>query len=100
MVIDLLRERREEPNEELLGLMDQSARRMVSMVRGLLNISKLQSDHSGTGNWKTCELSEVIRHTMQPLVINANAKHIALNFHPPVQEPVLRADSSPRLSNL
>jgi len=34
----------------------------------------------------------VIRHAMQPLVINANAKHIALNFHPPVQEPVLRAD--------
>src|ERR1051325_1719604 len=44
MVIDLLREGREEPTEELLGLMDQSARRMVSMVRGLLDISKLQSD--------------------------------------------------------
>ncbi|HEU0040590.1 MAG TPA: HAMP domain-containing sensor histidine kinase [Verrucomicrobiae bacterium] len=91
MVIDLLRERKEEPTEELLGLMDQSARRMVSMVRGLLNISKLQSDTVEL-ELEDMRLSEVIRHTMQPLVINANAKHIALNFHPPVQEPVLRAD--------
>ena len=91
MVIDLLREGREEPTEELLGLMDQSARRMVSMVRGLLDISKLQSDKVEL-ELEDMRLSEVIRHTMQPLVINANAKHIELNFHPPSQEPVLRAD--------
>jgi signal transduction histidine kinase len=91
MVIDLLRERREKPNEELLGLMDQSARRMVSMVRGLLDISKLQAEHVEL-ECEELRLSEVIRHTMQPLVINANAKNIALNFHPPIREPVLRAD--------
>ncbi|MFN2542567.1 MAG: sensor histidine kinase, partial [Chthoniobacterales bacterium] len=73
MVIDLLRERREEPTEELLGLMDQSARRMVSMVRGLLDISKLQSEKVEL-ELEDMRLSEVIRHTMQPLVINANAK--------------------------
>jgi signal transduction histidine kinase len=91
MVIDLLREGREEQTEELLALMDQSTRRMVSMVRGLLDISKLQSDTVEL-ELEDLKLSEVIRHTMQPLVINANAKHIALNFHPPVREPLLRAD--------
>jgi len=91
MVIDLLRERRDEPTEELLGLMDQSARRMVSMVRGLLDISKLQSDTVEL-ELEDMRLSEVIRHTMQPLVINANAKHIALNLHPAIREPLLRAD--------
>jgi signal transduction histidine kinase len=91
MVIDLLRERREQPNEELLGLMDQSARRMVSMVRGLLDISKLQADKVEL-ELEDMRLSEVIRHTMQPLVINANAKQIELNFHPPIPEPTLRAD--------
>jgi signal transduction histidine kinase len=91
MVIDLLRERREEPIDELLGLMDQSARRMVSMVRGLLDISKLQADKVEL-ELEDMRLSEVIRHTMQPLVINANAKHIELNFHPPIGEPVMRAD--------
>ena len=91
MVIDLLRERREEPTEELLGLMDQSARRMVSMVRGLLDISKLQAETVEL-ELEDMRLSEVIRHTMQPLVINANAKHIELKFHPPIREPVVRAD--------
>ncbi|MFL6590946.1 MAG: sensor histidine kinase, partial [Chthoniobacterales bacterium] len=44
MVIDLLREKHQQPTDELLGLMDKSARRMVSMVRGLLDISKLQAE--------------------------------------------------------
>jgi signal transduction histidine kinase len=91
MVIDLLRERRNEPSEELLGLMDQSARRMVSMVRGLLDISKLQSDTVKL-EMEDVRLSEVIRHTMQPLMINANAKDIAMNLHAPMGEPLLRAD--------
>lgn len=91
MVIDLLREGREEQTEELLALMDQSTRRMVSMVRGLLDISKLQSDTVEL-ELEDLKLSEVIRHTMQPLVINANAKDIALSFHPPMREPLLRAD--------
>lgn len=43
MVIDLLREKTEEPTDELLDIMDHSARCMVSMVRGLLDISKLQA---------------------------------------------------------
>jgi signal transduction histidine kinase len=90
MVIDLLREQGE-PNEELLGIMDQSARRMVSMVRGLLDISKLQAEKVEL-EMEDLRLSEVIRHAMQPLVINANAKNIALNFHPSLSEPVVRAD--------
>ncbi len=90
MVIDLLREQRE-PNEELLGIMDQSARRMVSMVRGLLDISKLQAEKVEL-ELEELRLSEVVRHAMQPLVINANAKNIALNFHPALSEPIVRAD--------
>jgi signal transduction histidine kinase len=91
MVIDLLREGRKETNEELLSIMDQSARRMVSMVRGLLDISKLQAEQVEL-ELEEFRLSELIRHVMQPLVINANAKHIAFNFHPPAREPLLCAD--------
>jgi signal transduction histidine kinase len=91
MVIDLLREGREEPNEELLSIMDQSARRMVSMVRGLLDISKLQAEKVEL-ELEEFRLSELIRHVMQPLVINANAKHIDFTFHPPLREPLLCAD--------
>ena len=91
LVIDLLREGRHGSTDELLGIMDQSARRMVSMVRGLLDISKLQADKVEL-ELEDMRLSEVIRHAMQPLVINANAKQISLNFHPPIREPVVRAD--------
>jgi signal transduction histidine kinase len=91
MVIDLLREKREEPTEELLGLMDQSARRMVSMVRGLLDISKLQAERVEL-EFEDVLLSEVVRQAMEPLIINANAKHIELKLHPPIEEPEVRAD--------
>ena len=91
MVIDVLREKKEEPTDELLGIMDHSARRMVSMVRGLLDISKFQAD--------TIELeledilaSDVIRQSMEPLSINAKAKRITLQLHISPGEPMLRAD--------
>ena len=91
MVIDLLRERREAPNEELLGLLDHSARRMVSMVRGLLDISKLQSEKVEL-ELEDVRVSEVVRQAIEPLAINANAKDIKVKLHPASQEPVLRAD--------
>jgi signal transduction histidine kinase len=91
MVIDVLREKKGEPTDELLGIMDHSALRMVSMVRGLLDISKFQAD--------TIELeledvlaSEVIRQSMEPLAINAKAKGITLQLHVAPGEPTLRAD--------
>ncbi|MDP9097616.1 MAG: HAMP domain-containing histidine kinase [Verrucomicrobiota bacterium] len=91
MVIDLLREKKEEPSEELLGIMDHSARRMVSMVRGLLDISKLQAEKIEL-ELEDVLVSEVIRQSMEPLAINANAKQIALNLHAAPAEPILRAD--------
>jgi signal transduction histidine kinase len=91
MVIDLLREGREEPTEELLGIMDHSARRMVSMVRGLLDISKLEADKIEL-ELEDVRVSEIIRQSMEPLTINANAKHIRLNLLTPPGEPMLRAD--------
>jgi signal transduction histidine kinase len=91
MVIDLLREKREGPTEELLGIMDQSARRMVSMVRGLLDISKLKAEKMEL-ELEDVLVSEVIQQSMEPLAINANAKHIALRLHVSPAEPVLRAD--------
>jgi two-component system, sensor histidine kinase and response regulator len=91
MVIDLLRTKSEEPTEELLGLMDHSARRMVSMVRGLLDISKLQTDKIELELGDVLA-SAVIRQSMEPLAINANAKHITLRLHVAPGEPTLRAD--------
>ena len=91
MVIDLLRENPAEASGELLDLMDQSTRRMVSMVRGLLDVAKLQSDQPVL---ELTELlvSEVIHESIQPLKINANAKHIRLELHTPPSEPVVQAD--------
>ena len=91
IVIDLLREKKEEPTEELLGIMDDSALRMVSLVRGLLDISKLQADKIEL-ELEDVLVSEVIRQSMEPLAINANAKHIALKLHVATGEPLLRAD--------
>jgi signal transduction histidine kinase len=91
MVIDLLRTKSEEPTEELLGLMDHSARRMVSMVRGLLDISKLQTENIELELGDVLA-SEVIRQSMEPLAINANAKRITLRLHVAPGEPTLRAD--------
>ncbi|HWM24157.1 MAG TPA: HAMP domain-containing sensor histidine kinase [Chthoniobacterales bacterium] len=91
MVIDLLREKREEPTEELLDIMDHSARRMVSMVRGLLDISKLQADKVEL-ELEDVQVSEVIRQAMEPLAINANAKRIQLQLHVAPGEPTFRAD--------
>jgi signal transduction histidine kinase len=91
MVIDLLRDKREEPTDELLGIMDESALRMVSMVRGLLDISKLQADKIKL-ELEDVLVSEVIRQSMEPLAINANAKHITLQLHIAPGEPMLRAD--------
>lgn len=91
MVIDLLREGKEGPSEELLGIMDQSARRMVSMVRGLLDISKLQADKFEL-ELEELRVSEVIKEAMEPLVINANAKHIQMNLTSAPEEPVITAD--------
>ena len=92
MVIDLLRDKSEERTDELLGIMDHSATRMVSMVRGLLDISKLQADEIELELEDDVLASEVIRQSMEPLAINANAKRITLQLHVAPGEPRLRAD--------
>jgi len=91
IVIDLLRDKKEERTDELLGIMDHSATRMVSMVRGLLDISKLQADEIEL-KLEDVLASEVIRQSMEPLAINANAKRITLQLDVAPGEPMLRAD--------
>ena len=91
MVIDLLRDKKQERTDELLGIMDHSATRMVSMVSGLLDISKLQADEIEL-ELEDLLASEVIRQAMEPLAINANAKRITLRLDVASGEPVLRAD--------
>jgi signal transduction histidine kinase len=91
IVIDLLRERKGQASGELLELMDDSARRMVSMVRGLLDVAKLESAEIQLEREEVL-VSEVIEQSMKPLAINANAKHITLELHGSPGEPVLQAD--------
>jgi signal transduction histidine kinase len=64
---------------------------MVSMVRGLLDVAKLQSDTPAI-ELGDVVVSEVIRESMEPLKMNANAKHIGLELATPSAEPVVRAD--------
>ena len=61
------------------------------MVRGLLDISKLQADEIEL-KLEDVLASEVIRQSMEPLAINANAKRITLQLHVAPGEPMLRAD--------
>jgi signal transduction histidine kinase len=91
MVIDLLREKPKQPSEELLDLMDHSARRMVSMVRGLLDISKLEQAEIQLEREELL-ISDVLRQSMEPLTINANAKHISLQLDVLKEEPVVQVD--------
>ena len=91
IVIDVLRQKRDEPPDELLDLMDHSVRRMVSMVRGLLDVAKLQS-HEIELERENVLVSDVIEQSLEPLRINANAKRITLRFDRPAEEPVLTAD--------
>lgn len=91
MVIDLLREGGTEPPEDLLNLMDHSARRMVSMVRGLLDVAKLES-HKIELEREELLLSELVRQSLEPLRINANAKHIALDLQVNENETRIRGD--------
>lgn len=89
MVIDLLRDQHASP--ELLDIMDQSARRMVSMVRGLLDVAKLEAEETCL----ECEdvlASDIVRQSMEPLSINADAKRINLQLEVKGTEPVLYAD--------
>jgi two-component system, chemotaxis family, CheB/CheR fusion protein len=90
-VIDVLREKKGAPTDELLGIMDQSARRMVTMVRRLLDISKFQADKVEL-ELEDVLASDVVRQSMEPLAINANAKRITLQIHVAPGEPMLRAD--------
>jgi signal transduction histidine kinase len=91
MVIDLLREKPEQPSNDLLDLMDHSARRMVSMVRGLLDVAKLQSDEVEL-EYEEMLVSDAIRQSMEPLAINANAKQITLKLDIAPGEPIVRVD--------
>lgn len=91
MVIDLLRDGSEKPSPELLDIMDHSARRMVSMVRGLLDVAKLEASQMEL----ECEavlVSDIIRQSIEPLSINANAKHIRLQLKVAPGEPMLYGD--------
>jgi signal transduction histidine kinase len=91
MVIDLLREGNEKASPELLDILDHSARRMVSMVRGLLDVAKLEAEEPEL----ECEevlVSDIVRQSMEPLSINANAKHIKLHLDAADGEPTLYAD--------
>jgi signal transduction histidine kinase len=91
MVIDIVREDPARAKGELLDLMDHSARRMVAMVRGLLDIAKLQSDEVAL-ELSDVRVSDVIRESIEPLTINANAKDISLELTAAPSEPVVRAD--------
>jgi len=91
IAIDLLRHRDGEDAGELLDLMEHSTRRMVSMVRGLLDVKKLATEEAALER-EDLLVSDVIRHSIEPLALNASAKQIALRFHPAAHEPTLHAD--------
>jgi signal transduction histidine kinase len=91
MVIDLLRDKVPENGTDLLDTMDHSVRRMVSMVRGLLDISKLEAEQIELER-ELVRVSDVLHQSIEPLAINADAKQILLRLEVDPSEPVLNAD--------
>lgn len=91
MVLDLLRQDRRETPDEMLNLMDLSTRRMVSMVRGLLDAAKLSSDQVDLERDEVL-VSDIVRQSMEPLEINANAKRITMDLCVGEGETVIQAD--------
>jgi signal transduction histidine kinase len=92
MVIHMLRQENGESKEELLDLMDQSARRMVSMVRGLLDVAKIEANEDEQLEREDVLISDIIKHSIEPLKINADAKHIALKLDVVPNEPFIYGD--------
>jgi signal transduction histidine kinase len=93
LVVDSLREENSRPAEDLLEMMDHSVRRMVSMVRGLLDVAKLQPADEVRLEYSDFRISERVRQSMEPLAINANAKQIHFQLDVAPDEPVIRADA-------
>ncbi len=92
MVVDMLRAAEAKPDDSLLNLMDHSARRMVSMVRGLLDSTQARPSDEVHLEYTDLRLSDVVRDSMEPLLINANAKRIRFLLDIAADEPTLRAD--------
>jgi signal transduction histidine kinase len=91
LVIDMLRGSGNRETEDMLDLLDHSTRRMISMVRGLLDARKLESEALEL-ELEDLRVSEVVKNSLEPLAINAGAKNVALRFHASADEPILRAD--------
>ena len=92
LVVDSLREEEGKPPADLLDMMDYSARRMVSMVRGLLDATKEKQPVGVRLEYSDVKVSDVVRQSMEPLLLNANAKHINLQLDVAPEEPVIHAD--------
>ncbi len=92
LVVEKLRGETGPPPAELLNLMDYSARRMVSMVRGLLDTSREQRPEDLHLEYTELRLSDLVRQSMEPLMINANAKQIDFQLEVAPDEPAIHVD--------
>ncbi|MGH8092017.1 MAG: sensor histidine kinase [Chthoniobacterales bacterium] len=92
MVIDMLRAEEGKPPDDLLDLMDHATRRMVSMVRGLFDATRQQQPDEVRLEYSELRVSDVVRESIEPLLINANAKHIRVQIDVASDEPPIHAD--------
>ncbi len=90
MVIETLRA--EDRPAHLLDVMDHSARRMLAMVRSLLDSTKVQQPEETRLEYLDLRISDVVRDSMEPLLINANAKRIEFQLDVAPEEPLIHAD--------
>jgi signal transduction histidine kinase len=98
LVIDSLRAGHGPPGEDLLEMMDHSLRRMVSMVRSLLDAAQLLPTEESRLEYSALHLSEVrmselVRRSMEPLTLDAKARQIDFQLNAAPDEPVIRADA-------
>jgi len=95
MVIDLMQKKDLSANPErrvyLLDVARKATDRMIAMVNDLLDASRIESGAIQL-ELEEVNVAKVIKHSLEPLAVSAQAKEIEVKFEAAINEPVVRGD--------
>lgn len=73
-----------ETQAPILEILDQSANRLITLIRNLLDISRIEAGRLEL-KLESINVVEIAKQLVQELMPNARTKKLALEFHPPSQ---------------
>ncbi len=71
--------------KEILDILDKSADRLIDLIKGLLDISRIEQGRLEL-NLESVDLSEIAKELVQDLMPNARAKGLEINFRPSTEK--------------